>query len=475
MTYDRVEKVFEGGRVELLRWDDVFWPDNADDWEKTPVIRKVFYEYAEIQRDKNKKGWIAENINEDLLRHERKDAETEEQTAQQDSADVKVTGKEQIECLEAYCSYIYQEEGQRKEDITDWTEERMVVLIAKEPMTLLRLRKLRDVNFKNQHIIKRIAIFRESGKTCGVPIYAKIKSIQEAANKAFNTAFNIADIVMLPWFFFENSTGWKTQGEVVLKPGVGIPVSSVKGIMIPTFPINPAQYFQYLEVCLGFWERVLSVGDLQVGRTDDKKTTATEVLAVIQEGNIVHNYRASGLRPDFLSLIQTIYDLYYQHLPLDKVWIHGGKQIAITRALMQRGKSFRLTASTESTNKLIERREKESQWQFVVSEPFGLSDPTEAYKELWKSWGYEDPERFINPMINKVVKVLKQFPQAVQVFDAAMQQVMAQAAEFKANADAAGRAMKSGGTNAGPQGVSALGGIQGLPSAAGGGNSGALA
>ncbi|MCK5023428.1 MAG: hypothetical protein KAS04_04610 [Candidatus Aenigmarchaeota archaeon] len=420
---EKTDTIFEGVKVDLIPFKDIFIPDDVDDWEKAPVIRKVYPTYAELKDyEKTRKGY--RNIDKELLKDEGERTLTEDQQSEdQKINDILVTSKEVIECIECYVRYIYQEEDQEKEDIESWKEERLIVQIALDKKVLIRLIPLREINFKNQHLIKRISMFRRQGKSYGHPLHTKIRSIQKGASKTFNMALNIAEIILIPWFFFTDKAGLKGK-TTKLKPGMGIKVDDVNAVKTPTFNINPSQMFQYIEVWIGFWERVISIGNVQMGLPDAKKTTATEVLAVIEEGNIKHNYQSKPLRKDFITLIRTIYDLYYQHMPLEKTFLYEGKRVEIPRSAMARPYKFRLSGSTELSNKLIERRKKEDIYNKAMAEPWGVFDPIAITERYLKATGETNPKDLINPVLNQIAKVMKEMPQAEEVFTDALQQAM---------------------------------------------------
>ena len=403
--------MFEGGRVDLIPFKDIFIPDDVDDWEKAPVIRKVYPTYKELQDYKeDRKGY--RNIGKWLLKEEGDKTLTEDQQSpDQILSDVQVTSKEVIECIECYVRYVYQEEDQDKEDITSWKEERLIAQIALDSKILIRLIPLREINFKNQHLIKRIAMFRRQGKSYGVPLHSKMKSIQKGASKTFNMAINIAEVVLVPWFLYTDKAGLRGDA-TKLKPGAGIKVDDVNGLHFPRFNINPSQMFDYIEVWMSFWERVISIGDVQMGLPDSKKTTATEVLAVIEEGNIKHNYQSRPIRKDFIVLIRTIYDLYYQNMPLEKTFLYNKKQVQIPRSAMARPYKFRLTGSTEMANRLIERREKEDVYNKSLQDPHGVYDPIEMAKRYLKATGETDVDALINPELNQISKLMQEMPEA---------------------------------------------------------------
>ena len=423
LLIEKTDTVFEGVKVDLIPFKDIFIPDDVDDWEKAPVIRKVYPTYSELlDYNETRKGY--RNIGDWLLKEKGDATLTEDQQSEdQKRSDVKVSYKEVIDCIECYVRYIPQEEDQDEEDIKSWKEERLIAQIAINSKVLIRLIPLREINFKNQHLIKRIAMFRRKGKSYGVPLHSKMKSIQAGASKTFNMAINIAEIVMIPWFFYTDKAGLKGE-ETKLKPGFGQLVDDVNAIQFPRFNINPSQMFQYIEVWMGFWERVISIGDVQMGLPDSKKTTATEVLAVIEEGNIKHNYQSKPIRKDFITLIRTIYDLYYQNMPLEKTFLFNKAQVEIPRSAMARPYKFRLTGSTELSNKLIERREKEDVLNKAQQDPFGVVNPVEAWARYLKASGETNVQELINPELNQIAKIMKEMPQAKEIFARALQEAM---------------------------------------------------
>ena len=458
-TEDKSEPVFEGGKVDLIPFTDVFIPDNVDDWNKAAVGRKLYPTYAELERDgKSKPGY--QNIGKWLIKDEGPPKlRDDEQSPAQEVDGVEVTGKETIECIEFSLSYIYQKEDEEKKDIKDWTEERLVVQIALEKQILVRLVKLRELNFKNEHLLKRIRLFREKGRSYGTGIYGKMKAIQDGASKTFNAVMNVADVTMIPWFFFTDDTGLK--GDISLHPGKGVPVDSTEGLFFPKFNINPNQFIEFIYVWVTMWERLLSIGDLQVGRPkEDKQTTATEVMAVIQEGNVKHNYQSGGFKEEFLAVIRTLYDLYYQNMPADKTFRKStaaqapltgqtvtpgevqpqpeAQEVPIPRQAMQRIKNFRLTGSTELMNKLIERKENEDLFNLALNDPAGVFSPIPIRKDLLESYGKDNPEQYLNPFLVQITQLLAEFPQMQQVIEEAVQQVQQEAAEFQALQEADG-------------------------------------
>jgi hypothetical protein len=451
IVIEKQEALFEGGKVDFAEFNDVFILDDAEDWEKTPVLRMVYPTYAELMQASKKgtKGYLPKNIGPWLCR-EQTSGSLDEDSASPRQASVGIeVSKEVIPCLECSIRYIYRAEDQEEKEITDFTEERVVALIAIDKRILLRMALLRELNWKNEHLIKRLRMFPERGRAYGTTIYGKCKAIQKGASKTFNMAINIAEIVLIPWFFYSKRAGMKYEGK--LYPGLGVEVDDPSAVVFPKFNINPDQMFQYLTIWEGYWERLLSIGNLQVGLPSTEAATATEVMATIQEGNVKHNYQVATLRDEFLGLFTTIYDLYYQHMPLTKTFYYNGQQTPIPRQAMKRPFRFKLTGSTEFSNKLIERRETEDFFKMTANDP--LINPITIREDLCRSYNRTDTGSYVDPQAAQIVAMVKQFPEAVGLFQQAVQQAQQMAMEAQAQVQGGGPTQAGGGPPEAPQGA----------------------
>ena len=430
---DKTEVMFEGGRAEIIPFSDILIPDDVDDWESAPVIRRIRPTYVELMRDAEKKdGFIKKNIGPWLCDQEGSyDLSDEEQSPAQALDGVKVHAKKTIPCYECYVSYVSKKDDEEDEkELKSYEEQRLLVQITEESQIILRVIPLVEINFKNEHLIKRTRLFPRKGKSYGASIYVKIRSIQEGASKTFNTAINVAEVTMIPWFLFTESTGLdKYKDGIKLQAGKGIKVDSTEGLYFPKFSINPDQILKWIDLWVSFWERLISIGDLQVGRSGTKETTATETMAVIQEGNIKHNYQSSSIREDFLTMIRTIFDLYYQHMPLNKTFLWNGKQVPIPRSVMRRKLNFRLTGSTDLSNKLIERKEKETFYQLTANDM--TINPVKRAEELVKAYDHTDTSEWVNPNIKLIVDMIMKTPGADQLVMQTLQQAAQMAAQVE--------------------------------------------
>lgn len=430
-TIDITDQTSEGVKVNFVEFTDMYVPDNAKNWEETDFIRIVRPTYFELRRREDDLGY--QNIGTWLVKDEtgRKLSEDQQSPGQQVD-DVQVTGKETIECLECHLSYVYRDENEEKEDIKDFTEERIVALIAKDSKILIRLVLLRDLNFKNEHLVKRVRIFPERGRAYGKTMFEKIRSIQEGASDFFNMIMNISTILMIPWFIYSDKAGIESDAE--LYPGKGVKADDPSAVVFPKFNIQPHQYTEFIDIFFKLWERLGSIGDLQLGRrAESGGGTATEALAVIQEGNIKHNYQGNVFKEEYLSLLRTIYDFYYQKMPLDKTHIFHDKSVQIPRSEMRRLKKFKLTGSTESANKLIERKENEDLYSLLGQNP--IANHVKVIEDLVKSYKPDaDEKEYVKPEIMQFVVALEENPELPQVVQKYISDKMEISQELEENA-----------------------------------------
>jgi len=405
----------EGCEVQTIPFTDILCADNIgtiDEWERADKGRIIRPTYAELQREKLKQGYLADRIGPWLLGYTEDKIPAESQSPTQRVFGVEVTGKEEVECVEWYISYFTKkdEEG-TPEDQENFEEDKIIATISTKSGTLIRLRYQRDVHYDNSSIISRIRLFPEEGRSYGTGIYGKLKSVQNGGSEFFNTVLNAAYVCMVPWFFYEESAGIPNDMEI--EPGKGIQVDSVKGILFPNFNVQPQVYISFIELFMQLWERIGSIANPQMGRPDDNKKTATEIMMVVQEGNIKFDYQAQSTRDEFVVFLRTIYDLYYQHMPYDYKHTYNGQPTLIPRQQMKRNFKFVLTGSTATANKMIERKESEDLYGLLSANP--LCNPMAAIEDLLKAHGKTNLKKYINPQAKQMLDMLTVAPELPDV------------------------------------------------------------
>ena len=436
------DTVFEGAKDVTIPFNDMYIPDDIgamEEWEDADKIRKVRIPYGDLVNKKDASGYL--NIGPWLLPEDvQKKLKEKDKSPSQQVAGVDVTGKDLVECIECHISYPIHnlkdiDEDTDSKERAEYKNERVIVTVALEAELVIRKILQRDANMNNQSVLKRQRLFPEEGRSFGTGIHGKMKAIQEGASGVFNRMMNVADVVLLPWYFYEENAG--VQGRQEVKPGEGVKVEDISKIKFPEFKVNPGQYIEFLRTFFDLWERVMSISEPQIGKQKSEKTTATEIMAVIQEGNIKHNYQAETFKEEFLSIIRTMYDLYYQYMPYDKTIPYGGEMIPFPRAFMRRPNNFRLTGSTEMSNKLIERKENEDLFSMTINDPF--FNPMAIREDLLKSYGRENTQKYLNPEAYEVLQLFIEYPEQVMQALAPIVQAL-QAAEAEQGGEGESRA-----------------------------------
>lgn len=404
---DIEDKSSEGGKLTHIPFTEVYIADDIDTmekWEKSDRIIERNYTYGDLLEKNDKRGW--RNIGAWLLpTATQKRLKDEDKTPSQIVAGVDVTGKETIKCIECHITYpihnLSEEEVEEAKQAT-FLQERVIVTIALEQQLCIRQQLLRELNFNNESIFKRIRLFAEEGRSYGSGIHSKLKAVQEGASDLFNYLLNVAVMCMLPWYFYEEGAGIK--GKQYIRPGEGLKVENIDRIKFPEyFKINPNQYIEFFKIFVDLWERIVSISEPQIGKTKSQQTTATEILTAVEEGNIKHNYQAKTFQEEFIAVLRTLYDLYYRNMPYDKTFEYGGKIVPLNRAQMARPKNFRLTGSTEQANKLIERKTSEDLYTLLGENP--LVNPVVPLEDLLKGYGKNDTAKYIVPGLQDLIQI----------------------------------------------------------------------
>lgn len=420
------ETVFEGGVINIIPFSDIYCADDLgtiEEWENADKIIMVRPTYAKLMQ--NKSSYI--NIGPWLLSSKTK-RKLKDKGPDQIVAGIDVTGKETIECIECHISFPItnlKEDPPEEYEQTDFTEERIIATIAVASKTIIKFAVQSTLNMNNESLIKRGRLFPETGRSFGISMYGKMKAIQDGASDMFSLLMNVVTICMMPWYFYEQGAG--VEGKQDIFPGAGVKVSDINKIKFSEYKINPRDYIEFVNLWFQLWERLGGISDPQMGKTGDQVKTATEILTVVEEGNIKHNYQSLTFKEEFLQILRTLYDLYYQYMPYDKMIEFEGQDVPFPRALMRRPDKFRLTGSTEKANKLIERKENEDVFKMLRNDP--LVDSVKIITDLLDSYGRDDSQGYIKPEIGQLMAAIAADPNVLQVINGALQEYMAQMQE----------------------------------------------
>ena len=119
------------------------------------------------------------------------------------------------------------------------------------------------------------------------------------------------ELSVWPIVFFKPGAGMK-PGTIKLDPGMGIPTEDPNGVKVVSLAPNMSYAIAKNQDTLSNAERVDGITDQSMGRAIDRPNapkTATQSLALIEEGNVRAYLDATILREDAEALIQDIWDL----------------------------------------------------------------------------------------------------------------------------------------------------------------------
>jgi hypothetical protein len=407
--------MFEGGRCLSIPFTDMFCADDvgtSDAWDKADLLVNWNYTYGELMQKVGQPGWV--NIGTYLVPTKQK-RRKQKLNPMQEVSKMEITGKENIECLLCQISFpIAQDLKLPEEEQTDFKEQQIVAIIEKKTKTLLFLRRRVDLYMENKAIIRRIRLYPEEGRSFGTSVFGKLRAVQTGASDIYNRMIDAALVTLIPWFFHDSRAGNSITGEKELYPGKGVKVDSVDGIKFPTFNLNPQHYLPMLEMLFTLWERIGSIGDYQVGLPNKEggKRTLGEVQSVLMEGAIKHNYQARITQDEFIGVITTLYDLYYQNMPFNKTFEDNGKPTPLPRQAMKRGYRFVMKGSTDMANAMVARQEAIELMQMFAQDQ--LMNPVKLREDVLESYKRFNTQEYINPQLMQAMQVLIQNPEIMQ-------------------------------------------------------------
>ena len=422
--------IFEGARIEFIPIDHVFIPDNLEDWEEGPILRKIWPTYKELKhKSKNEIGWIEKNINDDLFAEEGKEEQTtQEKIVGAESMEEDEKLKVKIECIEAHIDWDIDGDGE---------EEKIIVVMAVHKKRILRIVLNLEVDFFDRRQIRRLRIFPKYGLSYGRGLPTILEQLALGVNNIFNTSINSAIVQMMPWFMYSADAGLPEKPK--LRPGVGIEVVDPDKVKFPHFnSLSATTFVPFINLFIGLFEKLTLVSPGQEGEMVGKKPgsgTATATMIIKQEGEIKHTYQGKTVHDQFIELLEYLHDLYYINMPL-KVEVEVlGK--TIEKRQMSRNYSFALTSADHTANKYIERQEAEN-LAVIASQFSQIANQKPFLEDILETYGKKDVGRYINPEIKMVIDMFLNVPEFRQHVMIGMQKVQQMLTQMQTEKEAGG-------------------------------------
>ena len=121
-------------------------------------------------------------------------------------------------------------------------------------------------------------------------------------------------------------------------------------------------------------------------------------------------------------------------MPLDKTFKYQGQDVPIKRRSMARPFNFRLTGSTERSNKLIKRKETEDLAMITAGNPqfAAIANPVTGYELILNEYGYSDTKEHIDPFMAQLSAIMAEVtPEQKQQIMALIQNTLQSAEQLQ--------------------------------------------
>lgn len=402
---------------ETIHINEVYGPDEIDEWGKDhPVIIKRWYALGELKRLSGDNGPYI-NIDQELAGEETGtkpqddislDAESWQLTAEQE--------RKKIECYECWLPNVTLSEG----DEPAWA----VITYTATGKRLIRKQHLSEVYFDGEFPIKRLGLLADGKHFYCTPMYQKIKHHSKAINDLINQMIDTGTIEISPAFFYDPAQLGLKADEIEWYPGAMNPCTNPQAIQQVQTSLKSTAYIEYINLILGFVERISAVTSYSDGVQDMTMAsgagTAAGMRMLLNEAQTKRNYQTKSMRESLEELILTDLRLYAWYMPFgEKMMINGALQEPDIKAL-QGDYAVTIRISDSANNDMLARLDTVELFNLVSQAPF--VDQVEMVKQVLAAYQQRNPDKFIRPEFAIVLQAVSQNPQVVQVIQQFMQQ-----------------------------------------------------
>ena len=236
-----------------------------------------------------------------------------------------------------------------------------------------------------------------SDRAYGLGLGDQLAAINLECNTIINYVNNAQELTTNPFFFYEPSAmSNDPRGIQKIKPGQGIPVMNVKGILMPTFPQAPAENMQILTSLLMFGDR-LTISPMNAGSTQMKNAprTARGTMAMLGESHVKIDMLITRLQKGpWADLIEQIHGLYQVFCP-DEKWFYVTREqervpVRMSRKMLRGRYEFYFTGTTANTNKAVLQQQAQVRYATLMANPDVATDPKARQaitRDFLKHWG----------------------------------------------------------------------------------------
>lgn len=399
--------------VEPISIYDSFFPDTGEDWEDQPFLRMIYPTYEELEDMTEDNGGPYKNITPDLISEAGRDSAEEIDTDAQDK-DVRHSQYTRevhiLECHVPYrgewwlCSYALQ---------GGWKE------VRRQPM--------REVFGHGRKPVHRLSIYRDSNESMGTGLPAKIRHYSTGADDLYNQMIDCGTVENLPFGFIEWGPGLDDV-DWTIAPGEwkSLPAGSKATPVI--HPSRSANFIAYIELLLGFMERMVSLMDANMAGRNSSGGAGTETYAgmslLVQESNIKHQFMGESIRDTLSVMVRDILSLYGQFTPFDTLMRVFENNAYVFQPFdlqaIQGQYDVSINVANASANKALNRAEKMELYKILGNSPVG--NLPKATAELLKTYDLKDIDKWIKPEVTAMLQAMEQASELPQVVAQYMQQ-----------------------------------------------------
>lgn len=237
-----------------------------------------------------------------------------------------------------------------------------------------------------------------SNRWAAIGLGDQLAAINMEVNTLINQINNAQALLTNPFFFYEPTA---LSGDKVplqgIKPGQGIPVMSVQGVLFPTFNQQPLANVEVMTSVLMFADR-LTISPMNSGSTQMKNAprTARGTLAMLGEGHVKTDMLITRMQSGpWTELMEQVYGLY-QEFMCDEKWHYITRKDGSVRPnrmskLMMRGRyEFVFKGNTTNTNREVLRTMAQVRYNTLMTNPDSSTDPhvrKNITMDFLKYWG----------------------------------------------------------------------------------------
>ena len=245
-----------------------------------------------------------------------------------------------------------------------------------------------------------------SDRAYGLGLGDQLAAINLECNTIINYINNAQELITNPFYFYEPSAMTNDpEGMKEIRPGAGIPVMNVKGILMPTFPQTPMENMSVLTSLLMFGDR-LTISPMNAGSTQMKNAprTARGTMAMLGESHVKVDMLITRLQlGPWTELLEQIHGLYQVFAP-DEKWYYVTREtkrvpVRMSRKMLRGRYEFYFKGNTANTNRAVLQQLAQVRYATLMANPDAASDPKvrmELTRDFLKYWGDgADPDRLI--------------------------------------------------------------------------------